>query len=308
MGSAMNWIRNRIRLIVQICFTALTNGYAAGFANATIYTGPTKQLCVPGLSCYSCPGAFGACPIGSLQAVLGSRNYRFSFYIVGFLIAAGALWGRFVCGWLCPFGLVQDLLYKIPFVKKIKKLPGDRWLRFLKYFILVGFVIVLPLTVVDIIGQGSPWFCKLICPSGTLMAGIPLVSLDENLRGAAGWLFLWKVAVLIVLVLLSIVVYRPFCRYLCPLGAIYGVFNPVSLYQFKIDGNKCTKCGVCQRTCKLDIPVWEKPNSMECIRCGDCRNACPHGAIQALAGIKMKNGAAAGSQSAATSAKNSWEA
>lgn len=289
MGNVFFWVIKRLRMLVQICFTALSNGYVAGFTGADIYTGPGKNFCLPGLSCYSCPGAFGACPIGSLQAVLGSRDYRFSFYIVGFLMAVGALWGRFVCGWLCPFGLVQDLLYKIPFVRKMRLLPGDRWLRYLKYIILVGFVIVLPMTVLDIIGQGSPWFCKYICPSGTLMAGIPLVMLDENLRAAAGWLFLWKVAVLIVLVLLSVVVYRPFCRYLCPLGAVYGLFNPISLYQFRIDEQKCTKCGACQKACKLDIAVWEKPNSMECIRCGDCRKACPHGAIQAVPSLrKMK--------------------
>ena len=115
-----------IRLWVQILFAALTNGYVNGFIQSKIYTGPTKALCVPGLNCYSCPGALGACPIGSLQAVIGSRNYQFSFYIIGFLMAVGALIGRVVCGFLCPFGLVQDLLHKIP-VPKIKKLPGEKY-------------------------------------------------------------------------------------------------------------------------------------------------------------------------------------
>ena len=142
----------------------------------SIYKGPGKFICLPGLNCYSCPGALGSCPIGSLQAVIGSRSYRFSFYVAGFLLLFGALFGRLVCGWLCPFGLVQDLLYKIPFVKKLRRLPGDRWLKYLKYVILAGFVIVLPLTVLDIVGQGQPWFCKYICPSGTLFAGIPLIA------------------------------------------------------------------------------------------------------------------------------------
>ena len=137
-------------MLVQLAFTALTNGYAAGFAKGSIYKGPGKFICLPGLNCYSCPGALGSCPIGSLQAVIGSRSYRFSFYIAGFLLLFGALFGRLVCGWLCPFGLVQDLLYKIPFVKKLRRLPGDRWLKYLKYVILAGFVIVLPLTVLDI--------------------------------------------------------------------------------------------------------------------------------------------------------------
>ena len=99
-------IKNRMRLWVQIVFTAVTNGYLLGFLTGRIYTGPTKAACVPGLNCYSCPGALGSCPIGSLQAVLGSRDYKFSFYVVGFLLFFGSIFGRFVCGWLCPFGLV----------------------------------------------------------------------------------------------------------------------------------------------------------------------------------------------------------
>ncbi|BFL39234.1 Putative electron transport protein yccM [uncultured Butyricicoccus sp.] len=275
----MGRLRKHARMLVQLAFTALTNGYAAGFAKGSIYKGPGKFICLPGLNCYSCPGALGSCPIGSLQAVIGSRSYRFSFYIAGFLLLFGALFGRLVCGWLCPFGLVQDLLYKIPFVKKLRRLPGDRWLKYLKYVILAGFVIVLPLTVLDIVGQGQPWFCKYICPSGTLFAGIPLIASNPPLRAALGWLFTWKAAILAALLLLSLLVYRPFCRYLCPLGAIYGLFNPAALYRFRIDKEKCTGCGACQKACKLDIPIHQTPNSPECIRCGDCRRACPHGAI-----------------------------
>ncbi len=275
----MGKLRDHIRTLVQLLFAALTNGYAAGFAKGSIYKGESKLLCVPGLNCYSCPGALGSCPIGSFQAVITSRTNKFTLYVIGFFLLFGALFGRLVCGWLCPFGLVQDLLHKIPFPKKLRRLPGDRFLKYLKYLILVGFVIVLPLTVLDLVGQGQPWFCKYICPSGTLFAGIPLIASNPPLRAALGWLFTWKSAILVGLLVLSMAVYRPFCRYLCPLGAIYGWFNPIALYRFRIDTAKCTRCGACQRACKLDIPVWETPNSTECIRCGDCRRACPHGAV-----------------------------
>lgn len=280
MAKMIKVIKDRLRLCVQIAFTAVTNGYLFGFLTGKIYTGPTKAACVPGLNCYSCPGALGSCPIGSLQAVLGSRDYKFSFYVVGFLIFFGSFFGRFICGWLCPFGLIQDLLYKIPFFRKRKNLPGHKVLKWLKYVILVLFVLVLPLLVVDIIGQGSPWFCQYICPSGTLTAGIPLVLLNESLQNAVGGLFIWKVSLLAAIIILSLWVYRPFCKYLCPLGAVYSFFNPIALYRYRIEENDCIKCGKCHKTCKMDIKVWEQPNSLECIRCGDCVKACPTNAIK----------------------------
>ena len=199
---------------------------------------------MPGLNCYSCPGALGSCPIGALQATLGDRNYHFAFYVVGFLLVVGAVLGRFVCGWLCPFGLVQDLLAKIPFPKKkLHRLSGDAILRYLKYFILLVFVFILPMFAVNIVGQGSPWFCQYICPSGTLMAGLPLYALNESLRSAAGFLYAWKVGILVALVVLSLFVYRPFCRYLCPLGAVYGLFNPIAFYRIPIDGKSACIAG-----------------------------------------------------------------
>lgn len=272
-------LKNHMRTTVQILFTALTNGYYKGFAEGKIFRGPTKNLCVPGLNCYSCPGALGSCPIGSLQATLDGGKYRLAFYVAGFMMVIGALCGRFVCGWLCPFGLVQDLLYKIPFVRKLRKLPGDRGLKYIKYVLLAGFVILLPMTVLDAAGIGRPWFCEYVCPSGTLFAGLPLLALNPALRDSLGGLFILKVTILGILLFLSILVYRPFCRYLCPLGAVYGLFNPVAFYRFRIDRDKCTKCGLCRNECKLDISVFEKPNSPECIRCGDCRKVCPHAAI-----------------------------
>ena len=275
----VNHMKNKLRLWVQIAFTALTNGYLYGFGTGRIYTGPLKTACVPGLNCYSCPGALGSCPIGSLQAVLGSRDYRFSFYIVGFLLFFGSLFGRFICGWLCPFGLVQDLLYKIPFVKKRKNLPGHKALVWLKYAVLAVFVIALPLLITDIIGQGSPWFCKYICPAGTLEAGIPLTLLNPSLRMAIGKLFSWKVFLLILIIALSLWSCRPFCKYVCPLGAVYSLFNPISLYRYQVRKDLCTRCGKCKKACKMDITVWEQPNSPECIRCGECIHACPEQAL-----------------------------
>lgn len=270
---------SKIRLIIQACTTAISNGYIKGFIHGRIYTGDLKYLCVPGLNCYSCPGALGSCPIGSLQATLSSREYKISLYVLGLISLFGVFLGRFVCGFLCPFGLIQDLLFKIPFVKKIRQLPGEKFLRWFRYIILAVFVILLPMLVVDITGLGEPWFCKFICPAGTLEGGIPLVLLNKTLRSATDFLFKWKLLILAITVLASIIIYRPFCRYICPLGAIYGLFNKASFFHYKIDESKCTKCGNCQKACKLNIKVYENPNSMDCIRCGECKEICPQKAI-----------------------------
>lgn len=276
----------RFRTIVQACFAAISNGYVSGFAHGRIFEGVTKYVCVPGLNCYSCPGALGACPIGSLQATLTSRQFNIALYVLGMLTVFGTLMGRMICGFLCPFGLVQELLFRIPFVKKLRSLPGERGLRFLRFFFLAVFVILLPMTVADAVGVGEPWFCKYICPAGTLEGGIPLVLLNEGLRRAVGFLYTWKLLILAVVLLLSVILFRPFCRYICPLGALYGLFHKVSFCRFKVDEAKCTKCGACQMVCGLDIPVWQKPNSIDCIRCGECKKVCPTGAITNMFELK----------------------
>lgn len=276
------------RHLVQALWALVTNGYIVGFFTGKIFRGASKHLCVPGLNCYSCPGALGSCPVGSLQAVIGSWKFRFTAYVTGFLIFVGAIFGRFICGWLCPFGLIQDLLHKIPFPRKIKTFCGDKLLRKLKYVILIVFVILLPLFAVDMLGQGAPFFCKYICPAGTLEGGIPLVLLNETLRSAVGWLYVWKNAILIVTVIASIIIYRPFCKYICPLGAIYSVFNPISVLRYRVDKSKCTNCGACAKVCKMNVNPLENANSLECIRCGSCKEVCHVHAISSGFGLNPK--------------------
>jgi polyferredoxin len=268
------------RPVVQALWAAATNSYAAGFLQGKIYKGGLKSVCVPGLNCYSCPGALGSCPLGALQAELGSaRLFHVACYALGFLFLFGALLGRFVCGWLCPFGFIQELLHKIPFFRKIRTFRGDRTLRRLKYALLAVLVILLPALVVDSAGNGTPYFCMLVCPAGTLEGGIPLVAMNPALQAAVGWLYAWKVALLAAVLLACLIVYRPFCKYLCPLGAIYAFFNPVSLYRLRVDETACTRCGACERACPMNVRVLADPNGAECIRCGVCKRACPAGAI-----------------------------
>lgn len=264
---------------VQVLWAFFTNSYLLGFVQGKIYRGKLKNLCVPGLNCYSCPGAVGACPIGAMQAVIGNWNFKFAFYAAGFLMFVGALMGRFVCGFLCPFGLIQDLLHKIPFPKKLGTFQGDKLLRKLKYIILVIFVVLLPMFVVDVLGQGAPYFCKLICPVGTLEGGLPLVLLNKSMHSALGWLYAWKNAALLVTIFLSVLIYRPFCKYICPLGAVYSIFNPISVFRYRVDKETCVDCAVCAKVCKMQVNPVDNANHPECIRCGACKKVCPVNAI-----------------------------
>ena len=265
---------------MQALWGLLTNSYLVGFMQGKIYKGRFKKLCVPGLNCYSCPGALGACPIGAMQAVIGSWNFKFAFYVAGFLMFIGAMAGRFACGWLCPFGLIQDLLHKIPFSVKIGTFRGDRLLRRLKYLVFALFVVLLPLCLVDVLGQGTPYFCKLICPAGTLEGGIPLVLLNTSMHSALGWLYVWKNVLLLITILLSVIIYRPFCKYICPLGAVYSVFNPIAVFRYRVDEEKCTGCGACAKVCKMQIDPVQEANHPECIHCGQCKKVCGAHAIR----------------------------
>lgn len=276
---------SRFRGWIQAAATLLTNIHLPNFIKGGIYQGKGKAVCVPGLNCYSCPGAAGACPIGSFQAVVGSSKFRFSYYITGFLILLGVLLGRFICGFLCPFGWLQELLHKIP-TKKLstKKLKP---LTYLKYAILLLAVVLLPAIVVNDLGMGDPFFCKYICPQGVLEGTIPLAAVNEGIRSALGPLFNRKLIILIVVVVLSVLFYRPFCKWICPLGAFYALMNKVSLLGIKVDEHKCVSCGKCARVCKMDVDVTKTPNHTECIRCGKCITSCPTDAIKFNYGFEM---------------------
>ncbi len=291
------------RHLIQLLGAAVFNGNFKGFISGEIYKGNLKSFCVPVLNCYSCPGSLGACPIGGLQAVAGSAKFHFSFYVIGLIALFGILLGRFFCGYLCPFGLLQDLLHKIPTPKIKVPAKLNRVLSFGKYVMLVGVVILLPILARDSLGMSDPYFCKYVCPAGTIGGGIPLVILNPSLRAAIGALFTWKVALALAILTLSVFLYRVFCRYLCPLGAFYGILQPVSFYRFKIN-DKCSNCGKCARVCKMGIDPVKTPNSPECIRCRDCIHECPTGAIESCFGFKPSKKKSEGRKSDSTRRSN----
>ena len=152
-------------------------------------------------------------------------------------------------------------------------------LTYIKYAVLLLAVVLLPVLIVNDLGMGDPYFCKYICPQGVLEGALPLSVVNEGIRSALGKLFSWKLVVLFSVVVLSVLFYRPFCKWICPLGAFYALFNKVSLFGMKVDEHKCVSCGKCAKVCKMDVDFTKTPNSTECIRCGKCISACPTEAV-----------------------------
>ncbi|MCH5146792.1 MAG: 4Fe-4S binding protein [Clostridiales bacterium] len=279
--SVGNWFRTHVptrRRIIQLYAALLTNAKLTGYSEGFIYqntdkiTAYTKNICTPGLNCYSCPGAVAACPLGSLQNSLGSSNTTTPFYILGTLALFGLLLARTICGFLCPFGFFQDMLYKVK-TPKVKKSAYTRVLSYLKYVLLITLVIAVPL-----IYHNVPGFCKYICPAGTFGGGVGLLqnSVNAEKYGMLGYLFTWKFVLMVICIVACIFIYRAFCRFICPLGAIYGFFNKISLLGVKLEKSKCIDCGMCISKCKMDI---KHVGDHECINCGECISVCPTKAI-----------------------------
>lgn len=256
-----------LRRVSQITCAVAANSYYTGLRARFIYDGPLKGFCVPLLNCYACPLGVFSCPIGSIQHFVGL--HLVPFYVIGLLGIVGFLGGRIVCGWGCPFGFFQELMFKLS--KVHYEIPYG--LEYGRYVILVGVVLVITFI------TGEPWFCRL-CPAGTLTAGIPWLILNpvNPVDGQVvvvstfiGWLFAVKIVILAGFLALFTVTERPFCRIICPLGAIFSLFNRVSLLQLAHrPTEKCEKCGNCEAACLVSTNPTENINSTQCVRCLKC--------------------------------------
>ncbi len=413
--------------IGQIIGTVVLNGYILAYIqNKILYSGFLKSVPEPVLNCYGGPLSLFACPLGSFQQIIGLKGVAWwqniPWVVLGVFLVVGAFVGRAACGWVCPFGLWQDLLYKIkvgpragvkrwlswgvingialitvillsifvrvPWWKSVLfglvplsalllysaikgkvELPKrwsiagmligimfgvlviiqhevnvgiavgvvgmvlgsfigggkavlvfapagfvvavlgkaerlgpfsgaelgmlflllvvilylvlERWLRLSLPAVGIKYAVLIIVAGIVAYLTAEPWFCKL-CPQGTLEAGIPLVLWDpvQGLRALVGWLFYFKVAILLFVFWSSVMVKRPFCRVICPIGAVYALFNKLSLLRMKLDSQTCNRCGVCRRVCPTDIEPFLEPNQVECVRCFECVWNCPRKALK----------------------------
>lgn len=268
---------NIFRRLVQTLVAFGTNAYLLFPFTLDIYTGPLKAVCHPGLNCYACPAALLSCPVGAIQNFIGALRAtppgsipKMGAVVFGYLGFIGTVVGRLPCGWLCPFGFIQDLIHKIP----SPKLSLWRPLRWGKYVVLVVLVVLLPLFWVDVVGLGDPWFCKLLCPAGTLLGALPLLAIKPALWENLGFWFYNKMTLLVVILVTAVFISRFFCRVLCPLGAFYSFFSRVTLVQLEFTEGNCVHCLSCVRSCPTGCHPQEELGSRECIMCLKCVDAC----------------------------------
>ena len=269
----------------------------------------TKGVPCLALNCHACPLAVMACPIGTIQHYVGLR--AIPWYVLGVIALSGSLAGRAACGWLCPFGWIQELVYRIPVPKwsvspRTRSIPwlyavlvtivylgtgGLLWswlvqssfwfgiyliagfvvyalLGLSRIFALIGVVVVVPLLTAE------TWFCKL-CPAGGLEGGIPWLLLDGSLTAMVGGLFWLKMGVLFAFFVWMAVTPRPFCRWICPLGAFWSPFNRASTLHLSVDSERCIECNRCRAVCPVDIAIYDDEGSPACIRCLKCLDECP---------------------------------
>jgi ferredoxin-type protein NapH len=221
-----------------------------------------QSVCAPVFYCHSCPLASMACPLGVL--VNFSTLKIFPFVTLGILGLVGVIGGRIVCGWLCPFGLLQDLLHKIPG----KKFDISHKLTYVKYAVLVGLVFAVPF-----FWPGAPYtFCHF-CPSAGIESTIPWMFMGY---GEINTRFFLRMGIVLATLAFAVFVTRGFCRMFCPLGAFFGLFNRFSLFRFNLAHEKCNTCGACRKRCPIDMDPVEEMNTSDCIRCLDCTTIGDH--------------------------------
>ncbi|MBM3157230.1 MAG: 4Fe-4S binding protein [Chloroflexi bacterium] len=255
---------SRVRWATQILALILLN---LGFIEVA-----KTGVVAPFFYCYGCPLATTACPIGALQSFAAVGT--FPSYTVGAVGLFGLAAGRFWCGWGCPFGTIQDFLAWARRRDDFLTLRNSGWMRLL---VLVGLIVAAWIA-------ADTLFCK-VCPAGSLFGAVPHRFYSPAL--SFGTFFWVHIGTLVLAVVAFLLVGRFWCRFLCPLGGIFGLFNRVSILKIKLDMSKCNECRKCLGVCPTKIEkVEDIGESGDCTCCGKCIEACPGGAIKITASAR----------------------
>ncbi|MHC4406781.1 MAG: 4Fe-4S binding protein [Planctomycetota bacterium] len=217
-------------------------------------------FCSPVFHCHSCPVALFACPIGML-AHFGALH-AIPYVTIGLLTVVGVLVGSFVCGWACPFGFLQDLIGRIP----TPKLELPAWMGLFRYVVLVSLVLAVPYA----FGENHPLFFCRVCPAGALEAAVPFTVSTAVGGEQIIWPSVTKTIILVLFLVAMFFTWRPWCTLFCPLGAIFGLFNRVSIVFMRFHPDRCSDCDVCRKLCHYHASGERRGSELRCIRCLRC--------------------------------------
>jgi len=228
------------------------------------------------------------------------------------IMIVGALFGRLFCGWVCPMGFIQDLLSKLKTKTiKVSSRKHEFWkkLKFITLFIVLFISSSLALSLY--LGYGNDYKKALgvfaygpflaLSPDGTIF-GVLLLTftkvnkalpsiLEKGLTFTYVWnklmglpsLFWIRILILILFIYGAFRIRRFWCRYICPLGALMGIFSKFSFLGMRRNLLNCTHCLECEKRCPMQIKIlelpWSKFNESECILCLECSDACERNAI-----------------------------
>lgn len=254
-----------IRSITQVLFFAIV--LAVTYSKNATELGLTPIPFINGVSLHA------ICPFGGVETFytfitgqgLISKIHDSTMVMFVLVLAGGVLFGSAFCGFICPLGTIQEWVGKLGkrfFPKKYNQIVPeklDKKLRYFRYVVLAAVIYFSSMTFKLVFADYDPYFALF--------------------NFYAGEVAVTAIAVLAVVLISSLIIERPWCKYLCPFGIIMGLFNKIRIFKIARNSNTCINCKKCDKACPMNLVISDKKNitSTSCISCMACTsdNACP---------------------------------